>query len=421
VGTATDDAVKDEGHDAAEQNSRREAREQQKTEDLSLIEVRVVGKRGGEHESRDNSDPRTKDHEVLVARRAVHHQGVRSDNGLGRRGGVVVGCGCGLLLVGPFGRTHRTSLPCETETVNRIVVLGSANMDLVVRQSRLPRPGETIFGSGFDTVPGGKGLNQAVAAARLGGAVDFLGAMGTDAYGTELRALLTTEGIRSTGVRESTEPTGTAHISVVDSGENSIVVVSGANATLTDLDDTQRAAIADAAFLVMQCELPVAVLVQAIAVAREAGVFTVLTPAPVMPLPERFLSSVDLVVPNQLEAAELSGESDPVRAAEVLSAENTWAIVTLGAEGSVIAYNGEVLGLAPARPVQAVDTTAAGDTFVGALVARLALKAGGSVPVTEEAMVEALRWATVASSISVTRVGATTSMPHLTEVADILA
>ncbi|TFD75531.1 ribokinase [Cryobacterium psychrophilum] len=305
--------------------------------------------------------------------------------------------------------------------MNRIAVLGSANMDLVVRQSRLPRPGETIFGSGFDTVPGGKGLNQAVAAARLGGAVDFLGALGADAYGTQLRALLATEGIRSTGVRESSESTGTAHISVVDSGENSIVVVSGANATVTDLDDTQRTTIADAAFLVMQCELPVAVLVQAIAVAREAGVFTVLTPAPVMPLPDGFLSSVDLVVPNQIEAEELTGESDPVRAAESLSANKTWAIVTLGAEGSVIAYNGEVLGLAPARPVQAVDTTAAGDTFVGALVARLALKVGGSVPVSEDDMVEALRWATVASSVAVTRVGATTSMPSLAEVAAILA
>lgn len=291
-------------------------------------------------------------------------------------------------------------------------------MDLVVRQTRLPQPGETIFGTGFHTVPGGKGLNQAVAAARLDGEVDFLGAVGADAYGAQLRDVLATEGIRSEGVAVSTEPTGTAHISVVDSGENSIVVVSGANATVTDLSAAQRATIAGAAFLVMQCELPVAVLVQAIAVAREAGVFTVLTPAPVMPLPEGFLASVDLVVPNQIEAEQLTGESDPVRAAESLSAGATWAIVTLGAEGSVIAYNGEVLGLAPARPVQAVDTTAAGDTFVGALVARLALSTGA---VTEETMVDALRWATVASSISVTRVGATTSMPTLTEVAAILA
>jgi len=291
-------------------------------------------------------------------------------------------------------------------------------MDLVVRQSRLPRPGETIFGSGFETVPGGKGLNQAVAAARIGGAVDFLGAVGADAYGAELRALMTSEGIGCDGLGSSTSPTGTAHISVVDSGENSIVVVSGANSSVTTLDAAQRATIAAAAFLVMQCELPVPVLVEAIALAREAGVFTVLTPAPVMPLPAGFLASVDLVVPNQIEAAELTGESDPVRAAEALSADKTWAIVTLGAEGCVVAFDGEVLGLAPARPVEAVDTTAAGDTFVGTLVARLAT--GGGAP-TEESMVDALRWATVASSVSVTRVGATSSMPTRHEVAAILA
>lgn len=302
-------------------------------------------------------------------------------------------------------------------------------MDLVVRQSRLPQPGETMFGSGFSTVPGGKGLNQAVAAARMSGAVDFLGAVGDDGYGTELRALLATEGIRADGLAGSNEPTGTAHISVVDSGENSIVVVSGANNTVTALTDAQRDTIAQAAFLVMQCELPLPVLVEGIAVARAAGVFTVLTPAPVMPFPEGFLASVDLVVPNQGEAIELTGEADPVRAAELLSAGKTWAIVTLGGEGSVVAHDGTVLGLAPARPVKAVDTTAAGDTFVGALVARLAARGdAGAVAgartgavVSEADMIEAVRWATVASSVTVTRAGATSSMPTFDEVAAILA
>ncbi|TFD55362.1 ribokinase [Cryobacterium sp. Hh7] len=304
--------------------------------------------------------------------------------------------------------------------MNSIAVLGSANMDLVVRQSRLPRPGETIFGAGFSTVPGGKGLNQAVAAARLGGAVNFLGAVGADTYGSELRALMLAEGIRSDGLATADAPTGTAHISVVDSGENSIVVVSGANAAVTTLSEVQRAAIAESAFLVMQCELPISVLVEGIAAAHAVGVFTVLTPAPVMPLPEGFLASVDLVVPNQIEAAELTGESDPVRAAEVLSADQTWAIVTLGSEGSVVAYDGEVLGLAPARPVTAVDTTAAGDTFVGALVARLAAGYVRGTAVTPDEMVEAVRFATVASSIAVTRAGATSSMPTRDEVEAIL-
>ena len=305
--------------------------------------------------------------------------------------------------------------------MNSIAVLGSANMDLVVRQSRLPRPGETIFGAGFSTVPGGKGLNQAVAAARLGGAVNFLGAVGADAYGSELRALMLAEGILSAGLATADAPTGTAHISVVDSGENSIVVVSGANAAVTTLSEAQRAAIAESAFLVMQCELPISVLVEGIAAAHAAGVFTVLTPAPVMPLPGGFLASVDLVIPNQIEAAELTGESDPVRAAEVLSADQTWAIVTLGSEGSVVAFDSEVLGLAPARPVTAVDTTAAGDTFVGALVARLAAGSVRGTAVTPDEMIEAVRFATVASSIAVTRAGATSSMPTLDEVSAILA
>jgi ribokinase len=301
-------------------------------------------------------------------------------------------------------------------------------MDLVVRQPRLPEPGETIFGSGFSTVPGGKGLNQAVAAARLGGSVDFLGAVGGDPNGAELRALMAAEGIRTDGLAVTVEPTGTAHISVVDTGENSIVVVSGANSSLQALTPSQRDTIRNAAILMMQCELPLPVLSEGIALAREAGVFTVLTPAPVVPLPDGFLASVDLVVPNQIEAAALTGETDPVSAAEILSAGKTWAIVTLGARGSVIAYDGAALGIAPARRVDAVDTTAAGDTFVGALVARLAAgsppqsgSAGGHAQAQAQAeMVEAVRWATAASSISVTRPGATSSMPRYNEVAALL-
>ncbi|WEO76984.1 ribokinase [Cryobacterium sp. SO2] len=312
---------------------------------------------------------------------------------------------------------------------NRIAVLGSANMDLVVRQPRLPKPGETMFGTDFSTVPGGKGLNQAVAAARQGGSVEFIGAIGDDTYGRELRHLVAGEGIGAAGLAEVAAPTGTAHISVVDSGENSIVVVSGANATVTQLTSAQEATIRQASFLVMQCELPVPALAAGITIARASGVFTVLTPAPVVPLPDGFLASVDLVVPNQIEAAELTGESDPARAAEVLSSGRTWAIVTLGAEGCIVAYDGTVLGLAPARPVTAVDTTAAGDTFVGALVARLAAgdlpgtasAAGIAAGITDERMIDAVRWATVASSISVTRAGATSSMPSLADVAAVLA
>ncbi|HSP74786.1 MAG TPA: ribokinase, partial [Cryobacterium sp.] len=330
--------------------------------------------------------------------------------------------------------------------MNRIAVLGSANMDFIVRQPRLPLPGETVFGSGFSIEPGGKGLNQAVAAARLGAVVDLLGMVGADPHGEQLRWVLASEGIRDEGLESSFLPTGTAHIAVVDSGENSIVVVPGATADLSSLSVTQRSQIAAAAFLVLQCELPMTVLAEGLAVARAAGVFTVLTPAPAVALPDGLLDLVDLIVPNQLEAAHLTGENDPVRAAEVLSAGRRWAIVTLSAEGSVVAFDGAVLGLAPARPVRAVDSTAAGDTFVGALVARLAAGAprgraagsvvadadplptageagadvgiggraggsaggGGAEPlpaagITETDMIDAVRWATVASSVSVTR------------------
>jgi ribokinase len=324
----------------------------------------------------------------------------------------------------PARRIRQTGRVENNRPANRIAVLGSANMDLVVRQPRLPKPGETMFGSGFSTVPGGKGLNQAVAAARQGAVVDFLGAVGDDAYGRDLRELVRAHGMGDAGLDDAAAPTGTAHISVLDSGENSIVVISGANATVTALTPVQERIVREAAFLVLQCELPVRALDAGIALARATGAFTVLTPAPVVPLPEGFLASVDLVVPNQLEAAELTGESDPARAAEVLSAGKTWAIVTLGAEGCIVAYDGEVLGLAPARPVRAVDTTAAGDTFVGALVARLAaftLTAPVRAGISEERMIDAVRWATVASSISVTRPGATRSMPDLAEVSAILA
>jgi ribokinase len=314
-------------------------------------------------------------------------------------------------------------------------------MDLVVRQPRLPRPGETIFGHDFALVPGGKGLNQAVAAARQGGMVEFLGAVGRDAYGTELRELLVSEGIRADGLDTVDGPTGTAHITVLDSGENSIVVVSGANAAVTALGAGQRAAIAAADFLVLQCELPMPALVEGLAVARASGTFTVFTPAPVVPLPAGFLAGVDLVVANRLEAEELTGETDAARAAESLSARRGWAIVTLGDEGCVVARGGVALGLAPARPVRPVDTTGAGDTFVGALVARLAEDSRGAagtsdaavtggagssagdarVEVSEDAMIDAIRWATVAASVSVTRAGATASMPTRAEVAAILA
>ncbi len=292
-----------------------------------------------------------------------------------------------------------------------IVVLGSANMDLVVRQPRLPEPGETMFGSSFSTVPGGKGLNQAIAAARVGGSVAFLGAVGGDAFGRELRETLAAAGVDTDGIALVERPTGTAHISVLDGGENAIVVVPDANGVELPLDDVQRDAIRAARYLVVQFERPLPLVAEAVAFARSVGVTTVVTPAPVMPLPEGFLEQVDILVPNAGEARELAGLDDETDAARALSKRAGTVVMTRGARGALVARGGEIVEEVLPYAVTPVDTTGAGDTFTGVLVARLA--AGASEP-------EALRAAAVAAAIATTRAGASTSMPTWDEVEPLL-
>lgn len=294
-----------------------------------------------------------------------------------------------------------------TATGVRVAVLGSANMDLVVRQPRPPEVGETIFGSGFGTVPGGKGLNQAVAASRAGADVAFIGALGRDDHGEAISALFGSEGIDASVVRRVTAPTGVALINVFDSGDNSIVVVSGANSALRGLDAPARAAISSASHLMMQFELDPSVLLEASRFARECGVRTVLTPAPVIDHDPELIRLTDLLVLNAGEAVQLSGLDDPKSAAAALSKRAHNVIVTLGADGSVAASKGQVVDRLPARRVRAVDTTAAGDTYVGVLTARWA--AGDTLG-------QAMRWATTASSIAVTRRGASSSMPTTVEI-----
>ncbi len=292
--------------------------------------------------------------------------------------------------------------------MSRIVVLGSANMDLVVRQPRLPEPGETMFGSTFSTIAGGKGLNQAVAAARVGGDVAFLGAVGRDAFGHELRRALAEAGVDVAGLAQVDVATGTAHISVLDGGENAIVVVPDANGVELPLDDAAKQLIASAAFLVVQFERPMPLIAEAIAYARTQGVTTVVTPAPVMPLPDGFLENVDILVPNAGEARELAGLADETDAARALSRTVGTVIVTRGSQGALVARAGEIAAEVPVHRVEPVDTTGAGDTFTGVLVARLA--AG-------DAELDALRAASVAAAIATTRPGASTSMPTWAEVA----
>lgn len=295
--------------------------------------------------------------------------------------------------------------------MSAIVVLGSANMDLVVRQPRLPDPGETMFGSDFSTVPGGKGLNQAVAAARAGGDVGFLGSIGRDGFGDELRRCLRDDGIDTDGVTEVDAPTGTAHIAVLDGGENAIVVVSGANAAVTELDDASKKRIEDAQYLVAQFERPIELIGEAFVVARGLGIHTVLTPAPVQPVDPALLQLVDILIPNAQEARDLAGVDDETEAAIALSRTVGLVVMTRGSRGALVARAGAVVAEVPARKVTPVDTTGAGDTFAGVMVAWLA--AGAKLE-------DALQAASVAASISVTRPGASTSMPTWDEIDAVL-
>jgi len=293
----------------------------------------------------------------------------------------------------------------------RVVVLGSANMDLVVRLPRTPAVGETVFGSGFATAPGGKGLNQAVAARRAGAEVAFAGALGRDDHGAALAELLDREGIDTSAVRRVDAPTGVALISVLDSGDNSIVVCTGANAELRELDAQTRDLIAGASYLVMQFELDPGLLLEAARFARVHGVRTVLTPAPVIEHDPELVELTDLLVLNAGEAAQLSGVGDPELAAAELSRQAGAVVATLGGDGSVLARDGRVVERIPARAVAAVDTTAAGDTYVGVLTARIG--SGDDLPA-------AMRWATAAASITVTRPGASGSMPFAAEIERVL-
>lgn len=288
-------------------------------------------------------------------------------------------------------------MPMPSFSTGAVAVLGSLNMDLVVAVDDFPRPGETITGHAFTTVPGGKGLNQAVAAARAGAAVRMLGAVGADAFGEQLRTLVTAEGMDAEHLDTADVPTGTAHIQVTSAGENSIVVVPGANGSATELTDARAAAIADAAYLVLQGEVPMPLNRAALG----AGAVTVLTPAPVAAFEGAVPDGIDVLIGNELEIASLGGlERIPL------------VIETLGGDGVRWFVDGAAAGSLPARRVQVVDTTAAGDTFVGALVARLA--AGATV----EAAIE---WAVAAASITVSRAGATSSIPTAAEVDAVLS
>jgi ribokinase len=278
-----------------------------------------------------------------------------------------------------------------------VVVVGSGNVDLVSQVERIPEPGETVLSTGFATHAGGKGNNQATAAARAGAHTTFIGAFGGDDNGARLRESLADSGAH-TLVRTSSEPTGTALIVVAKNGENSIVVNAGANATLTNLTDAEHAAIADADVVLLQLEIPLDTVIEA---ARTATGTVVLNAAPAQPLPRDLLDNVDLLIVNEHEAALLGGADELLTVVPRL-------VVTLGGEGALVRTR-DANTTVPGIKVDVVDTTGAGDTFCGALVAKL--DEGATLD-------EAVRFATVAAALSVGRPGAVPAIPTRQEIDD---
>ena len=297
--------------------------------------------------------------------------------------------------------------------MGRVLVAGSINMDIVARATRFPKLGETVAGSELAFFPGGKGANQAVAAAKSGAATALIGRLGDDAFGRELSAFLAAQGVDLRHVATAQAHSGTAIITVCD-GDNTIVVVPGANA-LVDATDVATPALQPEDILVSQLEIPVAAIRAFFARGRAAGARTVLNPAPVVASDRDLLDLAEIVVVNETELGALTGADVDERQSEariialarrLRSAENQVICVTLGKRGALALVNGDTIAIA-GRAVTAVDTTGAGDCFVGALAARLADGA---------AMRDALDYANRAASICVQRRGAGPSMPTRDEV-----
>ncbi len=295
----------------------------------------------------------------------------------------------------------------------KVVVVGSANMDLVVTAPTLPRPGETVLGHDFTQVPGGKGANQAIAAVRAGGATTFIGAIGSDSFGVTLRARLSASNVDTSLLRVVYGASGVALIVVDGSGENAIVVAPGGNATLVDLTGPELAAIAAADVLLCQLEIPLETVTQAALHAHASGTRVVLNATPARPMPEELLNAVDLLVVNQVEATTLTDlpaldvDTGDVPDASILVDDLLLsvprAVLTRGAAGAWYGDRAGELAHVPAPVVQAVDTTAAGDAFTAALA--VAWGEGRD-------LIDAVRWASAAGAAAVRRLGASSALPQ---------
>ncbi|ELV8727413.1 ribokinase [Vibrio fluvialis] len=303
--------------------------------------------------------------------------------------------------------------------MNKLVVLGSVNADHVLQVPSFPRPGETLHGRNYQVIPGGKGANQAVAAARLKADIGFIAFVGDDSFGINIRESFKLDGMNISGVKMQPNcPTGIAMIQVSDSGENSICISAEANARLTaEAIEPDLARIREAKYLLMQLETPIDGIVKAAQVAKEARTNVILNPAPARELPDELLSCVDVITPNETEAEVLTGitvtdDESAQLAADALHRKGIEIVmITLGAKGVWLSQNGRG-ALIPGFRVQATDTTAAGDTFNGALVTGL---------LEEMPLESAIKFAHAAAAISVTRFGAQTSIPNRAEVDAFLA
>jgi len=300
-----------------------------------------------------------------------------------------------------------------------LIVVGSLNMDLVVRVEHLPAPGETILGRDFHTIPGGKGANQAVAAARLGGDVYMVGRVGQDSYGGTLRTNLSAEGIDVEFVQvDSTSASGAAMITLDAAGSNTIVVAPGANMALTPGDVIQAfEGIASMDVLVLQLESPLECVQAAARLGRERGLKVVLNPAPARALPDELYRKVDVLVPNETETSLLTGlpvntlEQAERAANRLLELGVGNVVLTLGGRGAFVVMPGRSSIHIPPHAVQVIDTTAAGDAFVAGLAVGLAQGLN---------LVDASIFGNAAGAVAVTRLGAQPSMPTREDVMRML-
>ena len=291
----------------------------------------------------------------------------------------------------------------------KVVVIGSSNTDMTIKGDRLPKPGETVLGGEFRMGPGGKGANQAVAAQRLGADVSFICKVGRDIFGDSAVSGYQKEGMDCSRIVRADKASGTALILVDGNAENCIAVAPGANPDLTPEDvDSVADVIRSADYLILQLEIPVESVLRAAKIAHEAGVYVILNPAPACHLPEELFGYISLITPNQTESALLSGVEDNLDAAveRLMQLGVKDVVVTLGSKGSLVISEGAKT-LVPSLKVKAVDTTAAGDTFCGALC--VALSEGCS-------LVDAAGFATKASALTVQKMGAQDSIPFRSDI-----